>query len=195
MGKIYIFDVDGTLYSQKKMHYMMLKKLMGYYIMHPFHVRDLLTIYSFRKNRELDEYKKMSVRELADHMGKGCFEVIDKWLFTVPLEIIKKCAYSELIDFICKDREAKKIVIYSDYPAIDKLKALGIEADLVVTADDSQIHELKPSKKAMEYIISQMGGDIADYVYIGDRDSKDGESARSVGIRYIDINDFRRELH
>ena len=194
MNRIYIFDVDGTLYSQKKMHCMMLGRLAGYYMMHPFHVKDLYFIYKFRKYREKNEYKDYSIKQLAQVVHKDSYEVIQKWLFEVPLQVIQKCAYNELIFFITNLPDGEKVVIYSDYPATEKLKALGISADMVVTAEDESVSELKPSKKAMEYILASMGGAPSDYIYVGDRDCKDGESARSVGVKYVDVKDFIKSL-
>lgn len=192
--KYYIFDVDGTMYPQKKMRIMMACKLLKYYILHFWRLSDLYVVYKFRKMRELDDYKDYSVEKLAGIIRKDGFKVVSKWMYEEPLDILKKCRYEDVVSYINALSEESVVVFYSDYPAIDKLNAMEIHSDYVFTAEDQEIAVLKPSKKAMEYILAQVGGDISDYLYVGDRDCKDGESARSVSMNYMDINEFREYI-
>jgi len=191
---IYIFDVDGTLYSQKSMRIRMGLSLIGYYLFHPTRIKELLMIQTFRKLREKEEYKAYSVEDLAALISPNAFSVIDKWMFTKPLKVIVKCAYTEVLDFINSRPDDVKIVIYSDYPAAEKINALGLKVDYIFTSEDPEIKELKPDKQAMEHILNTVNTQVEKYIYVGDRDCKDGASARTVGMRYIDIIDFRKGL-
>lgn len=195
----YIFDLDGTLYSQKKMHIMMAEELIRYYAIHLNRIKDIYYIWKFRKLREYRDNKQISINELIGKMSssedkiKNIYGVIDRWMFKEPLKLIKSCAYEEVINYIRKEKDRGKIiVIYSDYPVKDKLDALGICADMEVCSEDDNIKELKPSSKAMNYIMDRLNADASSVVYVGDRDEKDGESARLSGVVYYDIYEFRK---
>ena len=195
----YIFDLDGTLYSQKKMHIKMAEELIRYYAIHPNRIKDIYYIWKFRKLREYRDNKQISINELIGKMSssedkiKNIYGVIDRWMFKEPLKLIKSCAYEEVINYIRKEKDkGKSIVIYSDYPVKDKLNALGLCADIEVCAEDDNIKELKPSSKAMNYIMDRLNADGSLVVYVGDRYEKDGESARLSGVVYYDIHQFRK---
>lgn len=195
----YIFDLDGTLYSQKKMHIMMAEELIRYYAIHLNRIKDIYYIWKFRKLREYRDNKQISINELIGKMSssedkiKNIYGVIDRWMFKEPLKLTKSCAYEEVINYIRKEKDRGKIiVIYSDYPVKDKLDALGICADMEVCSEDDNIKELKPSSKAINYIMDRLNADASSVVYVGDRDEKDGESARLSGVVYYDIHEFRK---
>lgn len=202
MKKAYIFDVDGTLYSQKKMHIYMMVKLGCHYLIYIWRIKELLAIQFFRKFREKDIFKNCSMYEVADQVALSIkmdvcsvVAVIQKWMFDIPIRLIEKCAYKDVIDYIQNQlTEHTKIIIYSDYPAKEKVEALGILADKIYTAEDESIQELKPSKRAMTFICEELNLPKEDILYVGDRFEKDGKSAEMVGIEYCDINEFRKKI-
>lgn len=199
---VYIFDMDGTLYSQKKMRIRMLLRLVKYYLMHLNKWKDLASVYDFRKLRELSEYKACSMSKLypivAKRLGitaERVSEAIEKWMFTVPLEIIKECAYADVVNYINScSKEGMRIYIYSDYPAEEKAKSIGIHYDGIFVSEEIGNGELKPSKSAMEYILQQIGANSEDILYVGDRKEKDGKSAEYANVEYKDIRIFKREI-
>lgn len=201
--KAYIFDIDGTLYSQKKMHCIMGFHLICFYLLHIKNLKELSVIFQFRKYREDSKYKKYSIAALSDFIAKErkiessyVEHVIKNWLFDRPNNYMKKCAYSDVLEFINDEMsQGNIIVVYSDYPAEEKIAALGIEAEYVFSSEDPNIHELKPSKKAMDYILNTIGLPKKNILYIGDRQEKDGYSAKCVDIRYMDIHDFRKQIN
>ena len=104
---------------------------------------------------------------------------------------MEKCAFKDLLVFIRSFQQSdKELVIYSDYPADDKLKRLNLTPDMVFTPQNPDITQLKPSKKAMAHIISQLPYKLDDIIYIGDRDCKDRISAEYAGIDYCDIKEM-----
>lgn len=199
---VYIFDMDGTLYSQKQMRIKMLLRLVKYYLMHLNKWKDLASVYEFRKLRELSEYKACSMSKLypivANRLGitaERVSEAIEKWMFTVPLEIIKECAYVDVINYInSSSKEGKQIYIYSDYPAEEKAKSIGICYDGIFVSEEIGDGELKPSRSAMEYILQEIGASKEEILYVGDRNEKDGRSAEYAQVEYRDIKEFRREI-
>lgn len=221
--KVLIFDVDGTLYSLFKMRVLMCAKIAIHFLFHLKKFKELLAVWLFRRYREESEYKNKSIAEtqalVAEKLSMHNAVVknaIEKWIFEEPLVAVQKSVYRDVIEFIRQEQsDGTKIAIYSDYPAHKKLETLGVKADFVFCSDDENIGELKPSQKAMNYILETIGVSycetdevasitagtatsasvaISDIVYIGDRDSKDGESARLVGIKYIDVKKFRKMI-
>lgn len=198
--KVFIFDVDGTLYSQPKMRMNMALKLGIYYALHFWKFKELLAVSKFRKARENPDFKSSSMDKLIIYVSEKTGispqktkNTIDKWMFKVPLDVIEKCAFKNLLTFINQlANDGKQIIIYSDYPAEDKLKRLNIKPSNIFTPENPNIAELKPSKKAMSYIKSQIAYDNKDIIYIGDRDCKDKLSAEFAGFDYCHIKEFLR---
>ena len=190
-----IFDVDGTLYDQTPVRLKIALRMAVYVILHPFKWRSFYGIYVFRKIREKSDMQSVSFDEQVEFASKKAKtdaqvlrSAIDRWMFDVPLDLIKKHRYTEAISLLHKaSRQGVKIIIYSDYDPTEKLKALGITPDFAFYPDGKDFCELKPSKKAMQAIISKVGIEPENLIYVGDRQEKDGASARLAGIYYIDI--------
>ena len=198
----YILDVDGTLYSQKKLRIRMLLRLIIYYGLRPFKIKELFALIYFRKLREDPLYKNESIDKLYILIKKKTNldvfiteKVIQKWMFTSPLNILKKYAYDDVIDFINEQHKiGKKIIIYSDYPAKDKLNKLEIEFDNIFASGEDGIIEQKPSLNAMKKILKDTDIDINSTLYVGDRNDRDKISADLVGIKYCDIKKFKKKI-
>ena len=47
-----IFDVDGTLYDQRKLRIRMFIELCAYYVLHPYQMKELRILSCFRRERE-----------------------------------------------------------------------------------------------------------------------------------------------
>ena len=198
----YIFDVDGTLYSQKRVRIAMAFRLMSYYLFRPFCIKELFVLYQFRKRREYAEFKSYSIEKLCSAVGEkyhisadNVKQVVQKWMFEVPLDLIAKHRFKKVIDFINQQRNSNKmIVIYSDYPAIDKLLALDVAYDYVFISGENGLIEQKPSFIAMKHILACINLPVNELCYIGDRDDKDKASAEMMSISYCDIREFMVDI-
>ncbi len=192
---VFIVDVDGTLYSMEKMHKTMAKKLFSYYLVHPLKLKELYALYYFRKLRDSEDFKSLSVDECMELTAKklnmktsAAKELINYRMFEYPLDIIFECRFGGVIAFLKEMKKSgKKVFVYSDYPAYEKVQKLGLEYDRIFTSDDGGINERKPSLNAMEYILSNACAPAKDCVYIGDREELDGKSAELVNIDYCDV--------
>lgn len=95
------------------------------------------------------------------------------------LEIIKACRLRGL-----------KMAIYSDYGSvIEKLEALGIDPrqfDLLIAAP--QLGALKPSEPCARRVLEMLDADPKTTLFVGDREEKDGASAKAVGARFYLID-------
>jgi phosphoglycolate phosphatase/putative hydrolase of the HAD superfamily len=79
--KVFLFDLDGTLYNQKKMHVYMLTKLLLYYGIRPHRLYELRVIYYFRKKR-YDAHGKENVEHAQ-------YQITAEYLH-MPVEEVRK---------------------------------------------------------------------------------------------------------
>lgn len=194
----FILDVDGTLYSQRNVRMAMLWKLIRFYAIRPLKFKELIALYYFRKLREKLAYKNKTLDELYEVVGKklnlSCNDVaktINKWMFEEPLDFLKKYSYNNVVDFVnYQHRKGKKIIIYSDYPAAEKLLSIGIDYDMLFVSGQKDLIEQKPSLVAMKKILADTNLSAEKIIYVGDRDDKDRISAEMVNLRYFDIIEF-----
>lgn len=201
--KAFIFDVDGTLYSNKKMHFFMALKMIKSIIKNPKSIKEIICVYYFRKYRERRKFKNYDIesvcREVSRKLKIDILYVqksINKWMFIVPLECISRCRYTQIIEYIKKiKKDNKLIILYSDYHIYDKAKMLKINYDRTFVPGEEIVNELKPSKEIMKAIIkfiNDKGYVDNEVLYIGDDTRKDGESAKLVSIDYLYIKRFKR---
>ena len=113
-------------------------------------------------------------------------EVVEEWIGRRPLAYLAPCRYPGLDAlFAALRRRGKTIAILSDYPARDKLAALGLAADIVVSAADPGVGRLKPHPHGLQFLLKQAGVAPSAAVLIGDRPDRDGECARRAGARAL----------
>lgn len=193
-----IVDVDGTLYSQKKLRTRMTFSLLHHVVRHPNQSKSIIAVWLYRKEREKSRCNGADNRSVynavAGKLGISSETVIDAvnyWMHQYPLHLIPLFTYKDFVGWINKKKEeGTHVYIYSDYPAIEKCKVLGVSYNAVFTSD--KIGYLKPDYRAMEYVINHIECDKGNIVYIGDRDEVDGLAASSVGIRYYNIRRIRK---
>jgi phosphoglycolate phosphatase/putative hydrolase of the HAD superfamily len=193
--KVVIFDVDGTLYDQRKLRRYMLKKLIGYYIVMPQHLRELKVLRDFRREREkrafyaLDDIESDQYNWGAQASGVSpeiVRSVVEKWIFNIPLQHIPYCRYPGVLGFfdnLCKRGIAT--AIFSDYPAKEKMAALGLSPNCIVCSTDRNVDRLKPDPKGLFVIAETLGISVEHCLFIGDRDERDGECARKARMPYL----------
>ncbi|HKM22742.1 MAG TPA: HAD family hydrolase [Lachnospiraceae bacterium] len=196
--KALIFDLDGTLYFQTKLRLMMALRLGGYYISHFWKLKDLFILKKFREVREqwdeiqttttvsLDEAQYRYIATKMNVSPEHVRAVIEEWMYEKPLSTLTECRDEALVDFINAIHEKGiSVMIYSDYPVTDKLRALDIQADKTYSALDENIMSLKPDPKGLQIIMSDNQYKPSDIIMIGDRMSKDGQAAVNAGVDYI----------
>ena len=91
-------------------------------------------------------------------------------------------------------REAQEkglqLAIYSDYGCVrEKLEALGIDPapfELLISAPE--LGALKPSEPCARRVLEMLGANPETTLFVGDREDKDGTSARNVGARFLLVN-------
>lgn len=186
-----VFDVDGTLYNQKLMRFRMLREMVNYSFCH----FDILFFKILKKYRELREEIGEAEAEsfeavLVDRTAKATGvdqEVIRatviEWMEKRPLRHIRACRYAAVDEvFAALRRRGKIIGVFSDYPAAEKLAAMGLRADHVIAAGDHDVGILKPHPRGLDVLMQRAGMTPEQTILIGDRPERDGEAARRAGV-------------
>jgi HAD superfamily hydrolase (TIGR01549 family) len=190
-----VFDVDGTLYDQRCLRFKMIGQLLGHCVRHPGDLRLLRQISRYRRSREeLAEEEAHGIADLqyrrpALELNEEPAEIrrtVEEWILQRPLRFLRPCRYAKVADFMTALRkEGKTVAVLSDYPAADKLRALDLAADLVVSAVDPEVDRLKPHPKGLQRTLELAGVEADRCLLIGDRDDRDGECARRAGVGYL----------
>jgi phosphoglycolate phosphatase/putative hydrolase of the HAD superfamily len=193
--KAVIFDVDGTLYDQKKLRRKIFFRLLGYYSLHSWKLRDLKILMDFRRLREKNIYTTdTNIREAqylwaAKATGvspQRVRELVNKWIYQIPLPYLSSCSFSGVKEFFSAlQQQGILTVIFSDYPAEEKISALGLSNCLFFCSTDREIDCFKPNPKGLEVIVDKLGISIKQCLLIGDRKDRDGECARRAGMDYL----------
>ena len=189
-----VFDVDGTLYNQRKLQLGMLRQLLG----HAWQTRSLdtlLTLRTFRRVREAlgeqagADFMTLQYAQTASRHGKTPAAVralTDEWMEQRPLPLLAACRYAHVAEVFAGLRAAgKRVAAFSDYPAAAKLAALGLQADVVVCATDADIARLKPDPAGLLAILRQTGVAPERALMIGDRFDRDAAAAERAGMRAL----------
>ena len=193
-----VFDVDGTLYDQRKLQLGMLRQLLG----HAWQTRSLntlLTLRTFRRVREAlgervgeqagADFMALQYAQTASRHGKtpGAVRALtDEWMEQRPLPLLAACRHAHVAEVFASLRAAgKQVAAFSDYPAVAKLAALGLRADVVVCATDAGIARLKPDPAGLLAILRQTGVAPERALMIGDRFDRDAAAAARAGMRAL----------
>ncbi len=193
--QVIIFDVDGTLYDLSKMHRLMRREFLRYYVRRPWRCYELVVIYYFRINRE--RLAREGAREIAHKQYaivakkfglsvEQVKKIIEYWMEIRPLEYLADCAYPEvkaLIENIFQTET--RIVYYSDYYPLNKISRLGLPYHYWFDSSAATIDALKPAAGGLEYIMKTLAVTASDCLLIGDRYDKEGLAAQKVGMDYL----------
>lgn len=192
--KLVIFDVDGTLYNQKKLRIFMLNEM----LIHACLQQDLTTLNIIRKyrifreqlgNDEVFDFEKHLIQKTSDATGKSkdwVCATINLWIENKPLKHLFRCKYDGLDKlFNSIKRNGKLIGILSDYKVNEKLKALDLKADFLAYAGDASINVLKPHPKGLFYLMEKAQVNASQTLLIGDRHDRDGLAAARAGIKCL----------
>jgi len=193
--KAVIFDVDGTLYSLKKMYGIMRIEMVKHYLKHPRQLREIKIITNFIREREnhalniVDDLENAQYEWAAKASGSSIEKVrnlVQKWIFQEPLKHLYSCRHPQVLElFENATSRGLATAIFSDYPAQAKLSQLGLSPNCIVSSTDKNVGRLKPDPKGLLVTATQLGVAVENCLFIGDRDDRDGECARRAGMPYL----------
>jgi putative hydrolase of the HAD superfamily len=190
-----VFDVDGTLYDQGRMRRRMAMALLLHCLRHPREFGLLRTVQTFRQIREelgeeeVGDVARVQYTRPAERLAVDpdtVRRVAEYWLGERPLAHLPACRAPAIDTLFAALRDTgRKIAVFSDYSIEDKLDALQLRADLCVSALDPDVDRLKPNARGLERILEHLDLPPQACVMIGDRDDRDGEAARRVGMPFL----------
>lgn len=199
-----VFDVDGTLYRQAGLRRRMLVDLLAAALASRQGRRDLRILKRFREDRERlpslvrSGFEEEQYRVPAESLGippARVREAVERWIHVRPLRHLRKHRTPGIAEWMDSLRSrGVRIGVYSDYPARDKLEALGLTADAVVDSADPRVDALKPDPRGLLLVLELLGAHAARAIYVGDRDDRDRPCAESAGTGFLHVRDLAGRL-
>jgi HAD superfamily hydrolase (TIGR01549 family) len=194
-----LFDLDGTLYRQRLIRALMALELLTLPLDGPLKAgRRLKALRAFRGAQETlrrgevshppSDVRAAQCQTAADASGLPVAEVqelAEEWMNRRPLKYLQFCratGLDALLDVI--EGAGVKAGILSDYPADDKLHALGLAGRFapVLCASDPAIGAFKPSPRGYLRACEIWGLAPEQVLYVGDRAEVDAAGAEAAGM-------------
>jgi HAD superfamily hydrolase (TIGR01549 family) len=193
--KAVVFDFDGTLYYQKPVQAYNLFRIVYRVFRNPRVINDVHLIRQYRSLRE--EYSKLGIpilnvdvdlANLKELNSKELKTIRDNWLIESQSFAIRLFKRSRLLDQITKLQEVGiLIIIWSDYPIEEKSKEINLRPDFSVCSEAPDIQLAKPNPAGLLYILQKLNLKNSQVIMVGDREDRDGESARAANVRYVQV--------
>ncbi|PLT94969.1 HAD family hydrolase [Sinorhizobium medicae] len=189
-----VFDVDGTLYDQTRLRARMVLSLFCDALgTRKFGTMKVLQ--NFRFCREVlaraspDDFIERQFTEtaaLSRCSKEEVKEIVSEWIDQRPLPYLSACRYQGVgALFEGLKRSGRFIAVLSDYPAREKLAALALQVDLIVSATDDDVQSLKPDPTGLVKILRTTGIPPERALMVGDRFDRDWAVADRVGMDAI----------
>jgi HAD superfamily hydrolase (TIGR01549 family) len=190
--RLVAFDVDGTLYRQGPLRLRMGRDM----VLHAVAKCDLNAIRvvsAYRRIRErlaaeeVVDFERVLIADTAEATSMSperVHAIVSEWIETRPLRYLKSCLFSGVPQlFAGLERAGKKIGIFSDYSATEKLAAMGLAAHHVVAASDVGL--LKPHATGLQSLMAAASASARETLFIGDRADRDGVAGQRAGVRIL----------
>lgn len=192
-----VFDVDGTLYDQRGLRMAMLRRLAGACARNPrAGLGTLRIIRAYRRAQEELRLAPASGPLAQAQLDRACAasglpaqrvsDTVAEWMERVPLGILSRFAHPGLTHLLAA-AEARGIpcAVVSDYPAADKLRALGIGRHFRTVVSAQDVGAFKPDPAGLMQALRELGVEPANAVYVGDRADVDLVTARRAGTACV----------
>lgn len=186
-----VFDLDGTLYDQTRLRARVAVSLLLDAV-RTGNLKTLKVLKAFRACREAlahDPSHDFVERQFADtadrcQCSKEYVEnIVSEWFDRRPLAFLAACRYRGVENLFQGLRQSGRfIAVLSDYPAAEKLDALALKADLVVSATDPDVLRLKPDPAGLAKILRTAGISADRSLMVGDRFDRDWAVADRFGM-------------
>ena len=195
-----VFDLDGTLYDQNRFRVATMLKLLVNTAAAPRGAWETIRILrSYRKaqewmrchDRELEDLAETQLKlacewSQADDASVRCR--VRVWMEERPTQCLMRYRVPKVVEFLeeLKNR-GFKIAVCSDYPAVAKLRALGVMHYFksVKPAQDADVQHFKPHPRVLEAALYELGASAPKAVYFGDRPEVDGIAAHRAGMSFV----------
>lgn len=194
-----LFDLDGTLYLQRRLRLLMAAEL----ALLPFTSLSLSetrqtwkVLRTFRRVREYLRETPPSEARLAElqyteaaaraGVSPARVEIIVKcWMYARPIKYLHFCKRPGLNELLGSlQKQGVPSGIFSDYPVEEKLSALGVAAtfSVKICATDPDVNAFKPQTLGYLKACAHWGLSPEEVLYVGDRPEVDAAGARACGM-------------
>jgi FMN phosphatase YigB (HAD superfamily) len=190
--RLVAFDVDGTLYRQRPLRLRMGRDMVIDAVA-KCDLNAMSVVSAYRRIRErlgaeeAVDFESVLIAETAKATStspEGVHAIVSEWIETRPLRYLRSCLFSGVPQlFAGLQRAGKKIGIFSDYPATEKLAAMGLAAHHVVAASDVGL--LKPHARGLQSLMAAASATARETLFIGDRADRDGVAGQRAGVRTL----------
>ncbi|MGE4222560.1 MAG: HAD family hydrolase [Vicinamibacterales bacterium] len=205
-----IFDVDGTMYLQAPVRLRIAMKLLAAAATSPPDgLATVRILRAYRRAQEslrgcLDPARKgplddAQLRVAADATGEPVARVaasVERWMVREPLPLLARHVRVGLVPLLdAASRAGIAIGVVSDYPAAEKLEALGVSRYIgaLVTAQDPEVQRFKPDPRGLVVTLNRLGVAADRAIYFGDRLDVDAVAAERAGVAYVLVGRRRRQ--
>ncbi len=157
--------------------------------------KDIKILMDFRSEREIHVNDHVECLEVSQYQWGAkksqvnetkVRKIVCEWMENKPLNSLAKFRFPDLLPFMNWLLKNKiEIAYFSDYPTKKKLAALEVPSGLTVCATDAEVNKLKPDPQGLKIITQKLNLDPGDCLMIGNRDDRDGEAARRIGMPYL----------
>lgn len=194
-----VFDVDGTLYHAPALRRMMAMRIAREFLRRPVATaRVVRVVQAYREAHERlrnrEERTDLALHQLQLTAGQcgvnieRAKECVARWMAEEPLQFMARCRREGLEDFLgWLQASGIRMGVLSDYPAREKLKALGVDRFFgsVVSAQDADVQCVKPNTAGLEKVLRELKTEPGSTIYIGDRIDVDVALAKAAGMRCV----------
>jgi HAD superfamily hydrolase (TIGR01549 family) len=135
-----------------------------------------------------EDLATLQYTEAAQRLGESrahIESVVAEWIYQRPLKYLWLCQRRGLEAFLTfLESRGIQVGVFSDYPALDKLQALGLvrRISLALCATDPEINAFKPHPKGFLHACALWGLPPEEVLYIGDRPEVDAVGAANAGM-------------
>ena len=193
--RAWLVDLDGTLYHARPLKLLMAGELLLSGLPVLSVIREFRHAHEELRERgqgapESDPFQ-LQLGMAAERLGKSTESIeptIRRWMVERPGKWLRPLRRRSLIREIEAFRaRGGRCALVSDYPARQKLSALGLTElfEVVVASGESQgPTRLKPDPSGYLTAARLLGLDPAECLVVGDRDDADGAAARAAGMAF-----------
>jgi FMN phosphatase YigB (HAD superfamily) len=194
-----LFDLDGTLYRQRRMRALMAIELVTHALTQPLRApRNWRALAAYRKAQEVARSKPFGaataqleiVAQRTGLMPPEIEQIVGEWMFERPLKHLPACRAAGLFELLAfLGSKGIEIGVLSDYPAEAKLRALGLAGrfSVVLCSADPEIGALKPHPRGFLTACERWHIDPGDVLVVGDRFDVDAAGAAAAGMPCVII--------
>lgn len=194
-----VFDVDGTLYPQRPLRMRIFLELVVQFAQKPVsQFRTLKVLRAYRRAHELARTNRSDdtaqnlqlciASELSGEHPDFVERSVREWFQLRPLRHLKAVLYPDLVALLRQARDhGIRLGVLSDYPAADKLSAMGIidYFDAIVSSHDESVGYLKPHPRGLQTCLQQLSVQPGQSLYIGDRADVDLPCAARAHTQFV----------